>query len=227
MWGLQLLLKTLIHSRSRTGLIISLINQLFFALPGISYDMCLRGQSVNANNFALNNLQSANNCEANLIKVRKMVNLFVNKQIAPKGALAQLTAIANACPYQDGPAVYEARAFLSGFTGNTVYTNACEVPIQDNIVEIKFATFERANTVANLNNILIYPNPVDNLLNIVLSNGTEALNYSIKNYLGQTVLTGALDKTNTTINVEELGKAVYVIDVNINGHTQQYKFVKE
>ena len=114
-----------------------------------------------------------------------------------------------------------------GFTGNSVYTNACEVPIQDNIVERKFATFERANTVANLNDILIYPNPVDNLLNIVLSNGTEALNYSIKNYLGQTVLTGALDKTNTTINVEELGKAVYVIDVNINGHTQQYKFVKE
>ena len=61
----------------------------------------------------------------------------------------------------------------------------------------------------------------------MLSNGTETLKYTIKNYLGQTVLAGNLDKTNTAINVEELSKAVYIIEVEINGLTQQYKFVKE
>jgi len=171
--------------------------------------------------------QSNNNCEAKLIKVRKLVSLFINKQAIPKGALAQLTAIANACPYQEGPAVYEARAFLSGYTGNTVYANVCEVPVIEGVQERLSADIYGLNKITDNKTLAFYPNPAGKELNVVLSNSNTKVNYTIKNYLGQSVLTGVINSSNTQINVENLSKGIYVIEANVNGALQQYKFVKE
>ena len=74
------------------------------------------------------------------------------------------------------------------------------------------------------NNLLIYPNPAKDEL-IVSGNFSENENsvYSIKNILGETLITGILSGDKTIINIGNLSKGIYIIKVG----SEVRKFIKE
>ncbi len=63
-------------------------------------------------------------------------------------------------------------------------------------------------------NILIYPNPANNSLNIDLNNNKTTLKYKIINTLGQTVLEGKLINTNNTLNISTIEKGIYLVKIS-------------
>jgi len=171
--------------------------------------------------------RSNNNCEAQLIKVRKLVSVFINKQAIPKGALAQLIAIANACPYQEGPAVYEARSVLARLSNRT-YSNPCEMPDPTPINNYRIAALDKDVTfIENKKLLTIYPNPANDVLNVILANNGEGAIITIKNYLGQTVLNKVCSQNNVKLNISDLSKGLYIVDVAIADAHEYYKFIKE
>ncbi|MDR2205018.1 MAG: T9SS type A sorting domain-containing protein [Flavobacteriaceae bacterium] len=75
-----------------------------------------------------------------------------------------------------------------------------------------------------LQNLKIYPNPVQNELQIsdYTGNGT----YSIFDFSGKQILSGKLSNDKSTINVSSLAPGVYVLKININGETAVRKMIK-
>lgn len=86
-----------------------------------------------------------------------------------------------------------------------------------------------AKTAINLGNessisdVLLYPNPANNILNVKMMDNREGT-YRIINFLGQQVATGKLSETG--INVSQLGAGVYIVEVNDGQKTVAKKFVK-
>lgn len=71
------------------------------------------------------------------------------------------------------------------------------------------------------NAFTIYPNPAEAELNVTKTEGTS--NYEVYSILGSKVLSGTIDTTNTTINVANLDKGVYLVKI---GNAVQ-KFIKK
>lgn len=75
--------------------------------------------------------------------------------------------------------------------------------------------------------ILLFPNPVNNELNIQISNAFEFVNYEILNSIGQRVLSGGLIEKQS-INVSFLSKGIYFVKViNKSGSSEIQKFIKK
>lgn len=71
------------------------------------------------------------------------------------------------------------------------------------------------------NTFTIYPNPAEAELNVTKTGGTA--NYEVYSILGSKVLSGTIDTANTTINVANLDKGVYLVKI---GNAVQ-KFIKK
>ena len=85
-----------------------------------------------------------------------------------------------------------------------------------------FARESKPTTTTN--SFALYPNPVENILNISLENSVDA-SFIIFNYLGQEVKRG---KINTDgIDVNELNSGVYFLKVNTNTETISKEFIKK
>jgi lysyl endopeptidase len=63
-------------------------------------------------------------------------------------------------------------------------------------------------------NIVMFPNPVDDVLNIEIgANGLGDLEYTIVNMRGQTILTGVLTQNENTINMASMASGFYFVKV--------------
>ena len=87
------------------------------------------------------------------------------------------------------------------------------------------------DTLTNLensldDNLVIYPNPVKDALNINLTNGLEDATYSIFNIEGKLVMNSDLD-TNNTIDVSQLSAGNYILRVQSNNSIKTQKFIKQ
>ena len=71
------------------------------------------------------------------------------------------------------------------------------------------------------NAFTLYPNPAEAKLNVTKTEGTA--NYEVYSILGSKVLSGTIDTANTTINVANLDKGVYLVKI---GNAVQ-KFIKK
>jgi hypothetical protein len=69
----------------------------------------------------------------------------------------------------------------------------------------------------------VYPNPASGILTIALSQPMENTTFSIKNVLGQTVLSGNINATQTVIDLQRFINGVYFVEVKQGGS----KTVKE
>ena len=125
--------------------------------------------------------------------------------------------LAAKCPFTDGIAVYQARALLATVDTN-MYYNFCEsyFPSGNN---------ERITTKQTLknsaNNIIIYPNPTNDLLHIK----SDAI------ILKTTILTidGKIIKeedSNKSINVADLVRGIYFIQISSTSNIVTKKFIK-
>ncbi|MDG2432101.1 M4 family metallopeptidase, partial [Flavobacterium sp.] len=76
---------------------------------------------------------------------------------------------------------------------------------------------------ASISDIVMYPNPTDNILHVRMIDNREGT-YRLINFLGQQVDAGKL--TENGINVSKLGTGVYIVEVNDGQKTSSKKFVK-
>jgi hypothetical protein len=74
------------------------------------------------------------------------------------------------------------------------------------------------------NLISLYPNPVNNVLNLKLDKNFENVPFLITDVEGKTINTGIINDINTSINVELLSSGIYFMKV---GDNNCIKFIKE
>jgi hypothetical protein len=71
----------------------------------------------------------------------------------------------------------------------------------------------------------IYPNPVNDKLNIEKHGNKEVLCYKIINPLGQTIINGQMNEK-IQINTSELNQGLYFLIIEHNSHSEIVKFLK-
>lgn len=88
-----------------------------------------------------------------------------------------------------------------------------------------FLTLSNDNFVTNSENnkLQIYPNPAKNIINIKYNSEIEKI--SIFDYLGKEILTQI--QNNNEINVENLSKGIYTIEIQLENEKVSKKFIKE
>jgi hypothetical protein len=59
----------------------------------------------------------------------------------------------------------------------------------------------------------IYPNPVFEFLHVSVSNDVIGESYQIVNQLGQVVLTGKIDNKNLILDLANIEKGIYILEV--------------
>jgi len=74
------------------------------------------------------------------------------------------------------------------------------------------------------NSIKIYPNPATRIINIKTESNLINQPYSIVNALGKILQKGILNETNTPINVEQLSKGIYFVNL---ANIKVIKFIKQ
>ena len=77
------------------------------------------------------------------------------------------------------------------------------------------------------NELVMYPNPVSNVLNFKNSNGVEINSLKITNILGETVYSEACAEGKTSIDVSDLCSGIYILSIFAENGTQQFKFIKK
>jgi hypothetical protein len=74
--------------------------------------------------------------------------------------------------------------------------------------------------------IKIYPNPVNNLLNIELTSDSETAQITIIDAMGKVVLSTSIHQ-NTSLNLGELASGIYSITIISNEKTESFKIMKQ
>jgi len=107
------------------------------------------------------------------------------------------------------PGVYHLDAAMTICTNNILST-------ADNPVTIsaKEGCFLSVNDPQLANATKLYPNPANSILNVMIPENAEVNNYSIIDITGKVLLTGSIDQTETSINVEGLSAGTYIVKLN-------------
>jgi PKD repeat protein len=77
----------------------------------------------------------------------------------------------------------------------------------------------------NLNLISVYPNPAENLLNVLVSQDMIGESYEVKDVSGKVIYTGMITQELTTIELNTISSGIYFVSVGETSSAQ--KFVKE
>jgi uncharacterized delta-60 repeat protein len=95
---------------------------------------------------------------------------------------------------------------------------------RNNLARINGGNILSNNTYAN-SALIIFPNPVKNILNIQTSNDTPVTSCRIVDVLGKIIV--EQNQNNNTINTETLSKGIYILEVYSENEKFTNKFVKE
>ena len=79
----------------------------------------------------------------------------------------------------------------------------------------------------NLLNFEMYPNPVSDLLNIQLPTGTDKAEVGVYDYTGRLVSTKTISSNNSTLDVQNISKGIYIIRVTTNSKIGVQRFIKK
>lgn len=79
----------------------------------------------------------------------------------------------------------------------------------------------------NNQSFLVFPNPVNDKLNISFPNGFNVATITIYNTIGQKVKQESLSQTNTSISLDNLNSGVYLYKIESNSFSQSGRIVKE
>lgn len=85
---------------------------------------------------------------------------------------------------------------------------------------------ETLNTQDNLfSNTFITPNPVTNRLTINNAQNLKGANLTVYDLMGRTILTNTLEIN--TLDVSSLNTGMYILNIDLNGESSQFKFIKK
>lgn len=84
------------------------------------------------------------------------------------------------------------------------------------------------NTVLALNEVLVYPNPAENVLNITLTQAPETcIKLNIYDLAGKHVIGTEIGSTESAIDISKLKKGAYILRTNNNGKNITKRFIKK
>jgi Secretion system C-terminal sorting domain len=109
-------------------------------------------------------------------------------------------------------ALFISKTGLNGTVSKSTYVN-----------NITVSGFNGISAITDLN---VSPNPVINEM-VVSGENIDKASYVIKDVAGKTIRSGNLDVSNRKINVENIEKGVYFLQLNNNSKTIIKKFVKQ
>ena len=78
-----------------------------------------------------------------------------------------------------------------------------------------------------LNNLAVYPNPVESELNITLPNNIKDASYKVVNLAGQTVASGNVYSIQSKVNLSHLAQGVYIIEIKTEKGAVTKKLLKK
>ena len=78
----------------------------------------------------------------------------------------------------------------------------------------------------NTSEIKLFPNPVDQILHIKLSNNSEDSNLTIYNILGKVVMEQKINNTVNSIDVSSLASGLYILSIQTRNASKTFKFIK-
>ena len=193
-----------------------------------SVDLAALGQLLTINQQLLtdtnNRTTQLNNISTVVPQENLLKTVILQKQLAktqtwdtlPIAAKDVLEPIAQACPYEAGPAVYEARAMIYQYTGKRYY-NPCEG------YSTPAKTQKRLKSVIeneeNIDKIAVYPNPTEDNLTIELNlEKEETANFKVYDISGRLLLEKKLINTKNNLSLKGLSRGVYLYWIkNQNG----------
>jgi hypothetical protein len=164
-------------------------------------------------------IQPSNKIEEHLKDVYLITNALQEQQALTPAAIAKLKEIAALCPYESGPAVYNARVILS-LADATTYHNSCE----------EVSTGKQAPALslpASDKDLLILPNP---------NNGSFTLNFrgqqiqdvTVFDCTGKTVyFRKDVQASQLNVNISELPQGLYIVKLTSAGVSYSRKVIKE
>ena len=101
------------------------------------------------------------------------------------------------------------------------------------ILTVDFVQFSQPTGILPVSSasVKVYPNPAKNEVFIELpnANGAEYTNYTITDVLGKQITTGTISNNSLLqkIDVDQLSKGYYFIQLSNNAETKTFKFIKE
>lgn len=163
----------------------------------------------------LSNWSASTTYEINDKIVRQYyLNQIKNGRILSQGAVDTLLGIALACPFDEGQAVYFARAILQANNYNYVYDYPDKECIAPRSIEQKLTE----------NKVVVFPNPARNEIKLISKNAIVQVEMFDMN--GAVIfhkLSGNINK----IDISNLPIGIYVLKIeDIEGNIELHKFIK-
>lgn len=199
------------HSHGNVGKIIYIESVLENIANAGSTDL-LNAKSENMT------IINGNDAEGNSKWINSMLldNAIANSTYTDS-QLADLRLLATKCPYNDGAAVYQARAVLSHFE-TAEYTNECELLLFENNRAMTTETIQEQATA--LSDFKLYPNPNDGSMNFVYTlNAASQGQFILYDITGKIISTHTLQQGNKNqlfINETLLDNGMYFYKVIID-----------
>lgn len=160
---------------------------------------------------AISSISTYTNMAANLKSFYDLYSANLssgNKYSISIAQKATLSGLAQQCPYEYGPAVYHARAYLKACGDTTEYVNSCEILLS----ATSNAKLVNINNAVSELPISVYPNPAKDKLNITstLLVGTTG-EVNIYDEVGNKVLTVNFTegKNSMEVNLSNIAAGVY------------------
>jgi len=119
--------------------------------------------------------------------------------------------------------------FTEWTKGNTVVSKEADYtfPLTENVTLVaNFELSDGINENTEINYFDIFPNPADNLLNIVRRNESKA-RIDIYNYIGVLVQSLEFNEKETAINIATLSSGIYFIKITDHKNSYTQRFMKE
>jgi hypothetical protein len=141
--------------------------------------------------------------------------------VPDSSALQSLLILANKCPFEDGIAVYQARAALYQF-GYLLISNACEstAPIQRN--QKRLGRTEEENTFT------IYPNPTSETINVVWERALDQrIHINVLDSHGKLVKRKSIiyQKGGFEVDLSPFVEGIYFIEMQLGEEFERKKVV--
>jgi hypothetical protein len=168
----------------------------------VNFEWGVKSAKLPANSFSVKVNGIAATVDSFSLKSSTAIDVILNKSVRPDDkVLVSYDSVPGDLIFTSGP-----NNAVGSFTDEVV-DNLADGANSISIVEKTFS---------------IYPNPVENQINVKGINGT--FKYSISNYVGQMIMSGT---SSSSINTAGLASGLYFINISTNGKTSSAKFLKK